>query len=78
MNTAADFLAGVDLGTRVVVRYRIDGGLTDALGDLAARSGTACTVRTRRGDVVVPLDRVTAAKAVPPPPTTRGPRAHRL
>ena len=41
------FLAAADLGTRVVVRYRIEGGLTDALGELVARTDSACTVRTR-------------------------------
>ena len=32
------FLAAADLGTRVVVRYRIEGGMTDALGELVART----------------------------------------
>jgi hypothetical protein len=71
MVSAAEFLAGAALGSRVVVRYRIDGGLTDALGDLLARSAGTCTIRTRRGDVVVPEDVVTAARAVPPPPPRR-------
>jgi hypothetical protein len=58
----------------VVVRYRIDGGFTDALGDLLAAAGGECTVRTRQSDVVIPLDLVVAAKAVPPPPPRRAPR----
>jgi len=37
----------------VVVRYRIDGGLTDALGHLLACDAGSCTVRTRRADVVI-------------------------
>lgn len=69
------FLAGVPLGTRVVVRYRISVGLTDALGDLVNIGDTECTVRTRRADVVIPLDLVVAAKPVPPAPARRGPRA---
>ena len=68
------FLAAAGLGTRVVVRYRIEGGLTDALGELVARTATECTVRTRRADVVIQLFLVVAAKAVPPPPPRRGPR----
>ncbi|WP_264670692.1 hypothetical protein [Arthrobacter sp. VKM Ac-2550] len=72
--TPLDFLRGAAPGTRVVVRYRIDDGVTDALGYLISLDATECTVRTRRGDVVVPLDRVEAAKEVPPPPAPRAPR----
>lgn len=68
------FLATVPLGTRVVVRYRIEGGLTDALGDLVGRSGEVCTVRTRGADVVIALPLVVAAKEVPPAPPRRAPR----
>ncbi|KRE79793.1 hypothetical protein [Arthrobacter sp. Soil763] len=67
------FLAAACLGTRVVVRYRIEGGMTDALGELVARTDTDCTIRTRRSDVVVPLALVLAAKPVPPPPPRRRP-----
>jgi hypothetical protein len=70
-----DFLRGAAPGTRVVVRYRIDDGVTDALGYLIGLGPADCTVRTRRGDVVVPLDRVEAAKEVPPPPAPRTPRS---
>jgi hypothetical protein len=69
------FLEGAPPGTRVVVRYRIPEGLTDALGDLVGISAAECTVRTRQADVVIPLDLVVAAKRVPPPPPRRGPRA---
>ncbi|GAA4543989.1 putative acetyltransferase [Amycolatopsis samaneae] len=64
-------LPDVPVGTRVVVRYRIEGGFTDALGTLLARDATTCTVDTKRGPVVVPLDAVVAAKPVPPPPERR-------
>ncbi|MDQ0755638.1 hypothetical protein [Arthrobacter sp. B3I4] len=69
-----EFLVAARPGTRVVVRYRIDGGVTDALGELLSCTGTECVVRTRRSDVVVPLVEVAAAKAVPPPPPRRAPR----
>ncbi|PVZ55421.1 putative acetyltransferase [Arthrobacter sp. H-02-3] len=68
------FLSGAPLGTRVVVRYRIEGGLTDALGELVERADGACTVRTRRSDVVIALPLVVAAKEVPPAPPRRAPR----
>ncbi|WP_427130016.1 hypothetical protein [Pseudarthrobacter sp. S9] len=68
------FLSGAPLGTRVVVRYRIEGGLTDALGELVGRADGECTVRTRRSDVVIALGLVVAAKEVPPAPPRRGPR----
>ena len=58
----------------MVVRYRIDGGTTDALGHLVACDAGAATVRTRQADVVIPLERVVAAKAVPPAPERRRPR----
>jgi hypothetical protein len=72
--TPRQFLATAPAGTRVVVRYRIDGGFTDALGDLLECGETECTVRTRTTDVGIPLDRVVAAKQVPPAPPRRGPR----
>ncbi|WP_461171937.1 putative acetyltransferase [Arthrobacter sp. Z1-9] len=72
--TPAGFLAAAAPGTRVVVRYRIDGGFTDALGHLVMCDAGACTVRTRQADVVIPLERVVAAKEVPPAPEPRGPR----
>ena len=67
----ARFLTAAAPGTRVVVRYRIDGGLTDALGHLLACEAGSCTIRTRRADVVIPLERVVAAKEVPPAPPRR-------
>ncbi len=58
----------------MVVRRRIEGGFTDALGDLVACDDATVTVRTRRGDAVVRLSDVTAAKPVPPPPQGLGRR----
>ena len=74
MPVPQEFLAAAELGTRVVVRYRVEGGLTDALGELVARTDLGCTIRTRRTDVVVPLALVVAAKQVPPAPPRRAPR----
>lgn len=70
-----DFLASAAEGTRVVVRYRLADGFTDALGFLLACDGSNCTVRTRNADVDIPLSAVVAAKAVPPAPERRTPRA---
>jgi hypothetical protein len=72
--TPRQFLEAASLGTRVVVRYRISDGQTDALGDLVGIGEADCTVRTRRTDVVIPLALVVAAKAVPPAPARRAPR----
>ncbi|MHA7210877.1 putative acetyltransferase [Arthrobacter sp. MDT1-65] len=74
MQTPADLLASLAPGTRVVVRRRVEGGFTDSLGDLVALDAASCTVRTRRGDDVVALADVTAAKPVPPAPPRRAPR----
>jgi hypothetical protein len=65
-------LRELPISTRVVVRYRIEGGFTDALGPLRERDAETCTVETKRGLVVVPLDAVVAAKPVPPQPVRRG------
>lgn len=70
-----EFLAAAPSGTRVVVRYRVDGGFTDALGDLLECGEGECTVRTRSADVVIALDLVVAAKQVPPAPPRRRPRS---
>ncbi|MFC4905195.1 hypothetical protein ACFPCS_16630 [Kocuria oceani] len=52
--------------------------LTDALGELVdpdpgGGAGTV-TVRTRRGDVLIPAAAVRAARVVPPAPPRRRPR----
>ncbi|WP_427018800.1 hypothetical protein ACQCSX_09835 [Pseudarthrobacter sp. P1] len=75
MNEAVKRIRALPLGTRVVVRYAYDGGATDALGELLAVDGATATVRTRRGDAVVPLADVLLAKEVPPAPA---PRARRI
>lgn len=71
VNTALDRLTQLPLGTRVVVRHRIDGMLSDALGVLSSRDELGCTVTTRTGTVVIKYDAVHLAKAVPPPPPPR-------
>lgn len=67
-------LRALPLGTRVVVRYRLDDGVhaaTDALGDLIAVDHERCTVATRRGEVVIAIADILMAKTVPPPPAPR-------
>lgn len=67
------------LGSRVVVRWRLDAPdpisgatLTDAVGTLLTVDDAQVTVETARGTVDIPLERVTAAKEVPPKPARRG------
>ena len=71
----ADVLSSTPLGTRVVARYRIAGGFTDALGYLRSCDGTVCVIETRRATVTVTLSDVVAAKAVPEPPPRRPARS---
>ncbi|WP_138414077.1 hypothetical protein [Sinomonas gamaensis] len=70
----ADVLRALAPGTRVVVRYRIAGGFTDALGELTAVDHSEAVIATRRGPAKIPLAGIVAAKEVPPPPPTRRPR----
>ena len=56
------------------MRRRLDDGFTDSLGDLVALDRDTCTIRTRKGDDVVLLADITAAKPVPPAPPRRAPR----
>lgn len=67
---SAEGLSNVPVGARVVVRHLIEGGerATDVLGELAARTDTSVTVRTRRGPVTVDLVDVVVAKVVPDAP----------
>ncbi len=59
-------------GTRVTVRYLLpDGRATDALGYLLSIDDTHCVVDTKRGNDRIALQRIIAAKAVPPPPAPR-------
>ena len=73
----ATFLTTVAIGRRVVARYRIASGFTDALGYLRSRDGLSCVIETRKGEVIVNLADVVAAKAVPEPPARRAPLAER-
>ena len=68
---AADRLATLPLGTRVVVRTIVPGGLTDTLGYLRRLDGLTCEIETRRGLRRVVLADVVAAKPVPEPPPRR-------
>lgn len=68
---AVEFLRSAAVGTRVVARHRIPGGLTDALGYLSSSDASGCVIRTRRADVRVEFSTVVLAKQVPPPPVAR-------
>lgn len=71
---SGEWLVDVPVGTRVVVRYLIEGGdrATDALGPLTERDEQHLVVDTRRdGPVHIALADVVAAKPVPPPPPPR-------
>ena len=74
MDSPSARLAALPLGTRVVVRYRIVGGFTDALGYLRSVATETCTVETRKGISHIALNHIVAAKEVPPPPAPRAPR----
>jgi len=74
---------GPRVGSRVVVRHRLDHAdpltgatLTDVVGELVGDGDGILVVRTRRGEVRVPREKVTALKEVPPSPSRRG-RPHR-
>lgn len=69
----------IPLGSRVVVRWRLDAPdeatgatLTDSVGTLAERDAQHVVVETSRGPVTIALARVTTAKEVPPKPSRRG------
>lgn len=62
-------LGAIPLGERVTVRHRLpDGRASDAVGTLAARDATSVTLRTRRGEVVIPLTAVVVHRRVRPTP----------
>ena len=70
--SSADFLRGIPLATRVVVRYLLPyGRATDALGYLRSRDAEHVVIETKRGLDTVALAAVIAAKTVPPPPAPR-------
>ena len=66
-------LGPADLGQRVTVRRRVEGGVTDVVGHVIDVSPSSVTVLRASGEVVA-LERaaVTAAKVVPPAPVRRG------
>ena len=68
---AALFVLGTSPGTRIVVRYRIDGIMTDALGVLLSADARKCVVETKRGAVEIALTDIALAKEVPPAPLPR-------
>ncbi|WP_231367344.1 putative acetyltransferase [Schaalia sp. ZJ405] len=55
-------------GERVVVRYRLDDGLHDALGTLTDVAVDHVSVDTRRGIIRVEASTMVTGKRVPPPP----------
>lgn len=58
-------LGAIPLGERVTVRHRLpDGRASDAVGTLAARDTTSVTLRTRRGEVRIPLAAVVVHRLV--------------
>lgn len=66
-------LGVADVGRRVSVRRRVEGGLTDVVGHLLECSDTALTVLRPSGEVAtVARSDVTAAKVVPAAPVRRG------
>lgn len=75
----------VHIGARVVVRWSLSGpsgvsldspadgpSMTDSVGELVARDAATVTVLTRSGPVTVPVERIVAAKEIPPKPSRRG------
>jgi len=62
------------VGERVVVRFRDDGQVTDALGELLEVALDHVTVRTRRGPVRVEARTMITGKRVPPSPFASGQR----
>lgn len=68
---AAQFWREWQVGERVVVRYRVPGGYSDALGELIRVDAEGVEVSTRRGPVAVPAADIVLGKYVPPPPAPR-------
>lgn len=55
-------------GERVVLRYRLEDGLHDALGDVVEVAPDFVSIETRRGLVRVEARTMVTGKRVPPPP----------
>ena len=65
------------VGARVVLRRRAPGGrYVDLLGELLSWADGVARVRTRAGEVTVPIDQVIAGRPVPPHRLPRHP-SHR-
>ena len=72
-------VSNLPLGSRVVVRWRLDAAdpatgatLTDAVGTLVRRDDETVEVDTSQGPVTIQRTRIEAAKEVPPKPSRRG------
>ncbi|AJT41569.1 hypothetical protein [Psychromicrobium lacuslunae] len=67
------FLDDIEIGTRIVARYRVTGPLplTDAVGNLLSRDRERISVETKRGVVTIGRADIVAAKEVPAPPRRR-------
>jgi len=74
--------AGLSIGNRVVVRYRLEEGsqarATDFVGELIARNDDFLIVDTKTERVKLIRADVIAAKDVPPPASRRGPAHERV
>jgi len=68
---SARFWQEWEVGQRVSVRYRIEGGFTDALGYIRRIDETGMDVETRRGLQRVPAELIVVGRRVPPPPPRR-------
>jgi len=69
-------LSAVDVGSRVVIRWRRPAGdddeIADVLGVLAAADAASFTVHKASGELVtIPRDRALAGKTVPAAPASR-------
>ena len=81
MRPMSDPVSNLPLGSRVVVRSRLEPAglapaegpsMTDAVGVLVSVDEHRVVVETRQGLVTIERDRVVAAKEVPPRPSRRG------
>lgn len=57
------------IGERVVLRRRETDGLYDALGEVVEVSPAQVTIKTRKGLVTVPAEKMVTGKRVPPAPS---------
>lgn len=71
-------LHGLSVGMRAVVRHRVPGGLTDAVGLIEALDAGSVSIDTPRGLELIAVSDVTVAKQVPPRPSRRGAPHHAI